>query len=98
MIYFLLQTLCWDRMFSILCNTRLHQHRQVIENVYSCLQLSTSSQNLNSGKFRKVKPATASFLSRGPKTQQNSNTNSVFDHDYLNKTVNKILQGEYDKH
>ena len=82
-------------MFSILCNTRLYQHRQVIENVYSCLQLSTSSQNQNSGRFRKIKPVTASFLSRSPKTQQNSNSNSVFDHDYLNKIVNKIMQGKY---
>ena len=48
-----------------------------------------------SGRFRKMKPVTNSFLSRSPvKKSKEAGSNPSFDRDYLDKTVDKLLQGE----
>ena len=48
-----------------------------------------------SGRFRKMKPVTDSFLSRSPiRKSREAGSNPAFDRDYLDKTVDKLLQGE----
>ena len=82
-------------MLSILCNMSSRQHTlQVIESVQSCLQFSTtSSQFMTSGKFRKLKPVTNSFLARSSIKKREKNSNPLFDQEYLDKVVDKLLQG-----
>jgi len=68
---------------------------QVIESVQSCLQFSTtSSQFMTSGKFRKLKPVTNSFLARSSIKKREKNSNPLFDQEYLDKVVDKLLQGK----
>ena len=85
-------------MLSIFCNLRQHKLQVIecIQCVQPSLQFSTSSQILNSGKFRKVKPATATFLSRSSKKPIEKKLNPLFEHDYIDRQVDKLLQGKVD--
>ena len=61
--------------------------------VVKCRQLSMSEPSFNSGKFRKMKQANSTFLSRSPVRKTSKHENAAFDPDYLDKSVEKLLQG-----
>jgi len=48
---------------------------------------------MTSGKFRKLKPVTNSFLARSSIKKREKNSNPLFDQEYLDKVVDKLLQG-----
>ena len=86
-------------MFSIVSRQRVC-HLPVIRifrDVRPELLFSTSSPVRvgGSGRFRKMKPVTNAFLSRSPvKKSKETGSNPSFDRDYLDKTVDTLLQGE----
>ena len=87
-------------MFSIVSSQRVC-HLPVIkifrDIVRPQLEFSTSSHDRvgGSGRFRKMKPVTNSFLSRSPvRKSKEAGSNPSLDRDYLDKTVDKLLQGE----
>jgi len=57
------------------------------------MQFSTSTQILASGRFRKMKQATPNFLARTQVKEVTEKTSTVFDPDYLDTMVEKILKG-----
>ena len=61
--------------------------------VIQCRQFSTSEPSCNSGRFRKMKQASSSFLSRAAVKKTSKHENAAFDPDYLDRSVEKILQG-----
>jgi len=70
---------------------------KIFRDVRPEILFSTSSRVRvgGSGRFRKMKPVTNSFLSRSPvKKSKEAGSNPSFDRDYLDKTVDKLLQGE----
>ena len=58
-------------------------------------QISTSGSRHTSGRFRKMKQATSTFLSRAPAESNTIYDNPVFDPRYLDGLVGKLLQGIY---
>lgn len=56
-------------------------------------QFSTTKQNCNSGKFRKMKQASSTFLSRAAAKKNTKFENPLFDPEYLDGLVDKLLQG-----
>ena len=95
-IYFL-------EMLSIFCNTSLLRRPlvsvHVMESLAQCgaqerRHVSTSATSFNSGRFRKIKPVTASFLSRSSVKQIKETSNPAFGREFLDKTVEKLLQGK----
>ena len=61
--------------------------------VISARHFSSSAQMLNSGRFRKMKQANPNFLARTQVKKVTEKTATVFDPDYLDQMVDKILKG-----
>ena len=61
--------------------------------VVKCRPLSMSEPSCNSGKFRKMKQATSTFLARAAVKKTSKPENAAFDPDYLDRSVEKLLQG-----
>ena len=61
--------------------------------VVKCRQFSMSDPSYNSGKFRKMKQATSTFLARAAMKKTSKPENAAFDPDYLDTSVEKMLQG-----
>ena len=57
------------------------------------MRFSSSAQLSASGRFRKMKQATPNFLARTQVKKVNEKTATVFDPDYLDTMVEKILKG-----
>ena len=90
-------------MLSIFCNTSLLRRPlvsvHVMESLAQCgaqdrRHVSTSATSFNSGRFRKIKPVTSSFLSRSSVKQIKETSNPAFGREFLDKTVEKLLQGK----
>lgn len=56
-------------------------------------QISMSEPSFNSGRFRKMKQANSTFLSRSAVKKISSHENEAFHPDYLDRSVEKLLQG-----
>ena len=90
-------------MLSIFCNTSLLRRPllsvHLVESLAQCSaqdqrHVSTSATSFNSGRFRKIKPVTSSFLSRSSVKQIKETSNPAFGREFLDKTVEKLLQGK----
>ena len=61
--------------------------------VLKCRHLSLSEPSCNSGKFRKMKQATSTFLARSAVKKTSKHENAAFDPEYLDRSVEKLLEG-----
>jgi hypothetical protein len=62
--------------------------------IQSSRHFSLSPECYNSGRFRKMKQATSTFLTRTQVKKITEKTATVFDPDYLDQMVDKIMKGE----
>jgi len=76
-----------------LCHFCSNSSRHFFKEIAS-RQFFSSPVKLNSGKFRKMKPPTAAFLTRTQEKKVTNKTDTVFDPDYLDKMVDKMLNGK----
>ena len=79
-------------MLSIFCNTSLLRRPllslHLVESLAQCCsqdrrQVFTSATSFNSGRFRKIKPVTSSFLSRSSVKQIKETSNPAFGREFL---------------
>ena len=84
-------------MLSIVSMSRLTS-LQALESIkFNISSFSTSCQHHNSGRFRKMKPVASAFLTRSPVMKSKEYVNPFFNHDYLDRIVDKLIQGKITK-
>ena len=80
-------------MFTILC--QFAPKRQCFSAaIQSARHFSLSTKCWNSGRFRKMKQPTSTFLTRTQVKKVTEKTSTVFDPDYLDQMVEKIMKGD----